>query len=138
MRFMVMVKANARSEAGELPSAELLTAMGAFNEELAGAGVLLAGEGLKPSSEGARVRFDGERRTVIDGPFAETKELLAGFWLIDVKSLDEAIAWVKRIPCEPGVEASEVEIRPVHEATDFGPELAEEAHEAALRLRERV
>ncbi|MCP3798778.1 YciI family protein [Allokutzneria sp. A3M-2-11 16] len=134
MRFMIMVKANAESESGEPPSQELFAAMGRFNEELVNAGVLLAGEGLKPSSQGARVRFGGGRRTVVDGPFAETEELLAGFWLIDVKSLDEAIAWVERVPCEEG----EVEIRPVFEPADFEPHLSEELHEAELRLRERV
>ncbi|GAA4000032.1 YciI family protein [Allokutzneria multivorans] len=114
MRFMVMVKADARSEAGQPLSAELRVAMSRYNEELVSAGVLLAGEGLKPSSCGARVLFSGARRTVVDGPFARARDLLAGFWLIDVKSLDEAIAWVERIPCDPGSEA-EVEVRPVTE-----------------------
>ena len=119
MRFMVLVKASAESEAGVLPSQELLAAMGKYNEELVKAGVMLAGDGLQPSSKGARVRFDGSRRTVIDGPFAETKELVAGFWLWQVKSMDEAIAWLKRCP-NPHNEDSEVEIRQVFEAEDFG------------------
>jgi hypothetical protein len=118
MRFMIIVKANADSEAGVMPSTELLTEMGRYNEELVRAGILLAGEGLHPSSRGARVRFDGASRTVIDGPFAETKELVAGFWLIQVKSRDEAIEWVKRIP-NPDGGPSEVEIRQVFEAEDF-------------------
>ena len=140
MRFMILVKANADSEAGVLPSAELLSAMGKYNEELVKAGVLLAGEGLHPSSRGARVRFSGTERTVTDGPFAETKELVAGFWLIEVKSREEAIEWVKRIPFggDDG-EAAEVEIRQVFEAEDFGPELnrqVPEVFEAERRLRE--
>ena len=119
MRFMIIVKATPESEAGELPSAELLEAMGKYNEELVRAGVMLAGEGLQPSSKGARVRFSGGNRTVIDGPFAETKELIAGFWLIQAKSKEEAIEWVKRIPHpHPGTE-TEVEIRQVFEDTDF-------------------
>jgi hypothetical protein len=129
MRFMVIVKADAKSEAGELPSRELLEQMGAYNEELVKAGVLLAGEGLHPSSKGKRVRFSGDKRVVIDGPFSETKELIAGFWLIQVKSLDEAIEWVKRCPNPmPGTEA-EIEIRQVFEPEDFSdvatPELIE-------------
>ncbi len=119
MRFMILIKANADSEAGVMPSAQLLTEMGRFNEELVKSGVMLAGEGLHPSSKGARVRFKGDERTVIDGPFAETKELIAGFWLIQVKSREEAIAWVKRIPNPDGTE-SEVEIRQVFDAEDFG------------------
>ena len=135
MRFMILVKASADSEAGVMPSEELLTQMGAYNEELVKAGVLLAGEGLHPSSKGARVRFSGDRRTVIDGPFAETKELIAGYWLIQVKSMDEAIEWVKRIPNPmPGTE-SEVEIRQVFEAEDFGPEFTPELREQEERLR---
>ena len=127
MRFMLIVKANEDSEAGILPSAELLTEMGKFNEELVKAGVLLAGEGLHPSSKGARVKFSGVKRTVIDGPFAETKELIAGFWLIDVKSKEEAIEWVKRVP-NPTGEESEIEIRQVFEEADFGA-LADEVPE---------
>src|SRR6201987_5447897 len=126
MRFMIIVKASKDSEAGILPSEQLLAEMGKFNEELVKAGVMLAGEGLQPSSKGARVRFSGDKRTVIDGPFAETKELIAGFWLIQVKSRDEAIAWVKRSPNpHPGTE-TEIEIRQVFEAEDFGPEVAAE------------
>src|SRR3989454_1184784 len=115
MRFMVIVKANKDSEAGILPSTEILTAMGKFNEELVKAGIMLAGEGLHPSSKGARVRFSGISRTVIDGPFTEAKELVAGFWLWQVRSMDEAVEWVKRCPNPPGV-AREIEIRPVFEA----------------------
>ena len=118
MRFMVMIKANKDTEAGVMPSEELLAEMGKFNEELVKAGVLLAGEGLQPSSKGARVRFSGAKRTVIDGPFTETKELIAGFWLIQVKSKEEAIEWVKRCPNPTGTEA-EIEIRQVFEAADF-------------------
>src|SRR5690348_10190840 len=125
MRFMVMVKATQESEAGLMPSQELLTAMGKYNEELVKAGILLAAEGLKPSSKGARVRFSGSRRTVIDGPFAETKELVAGFWLIQVKSMDEAIEWDKRCP-NPMESDSDIEIRQVFEAEDFGPEFTPE------------
>ena len=124
MRFMVIVKADKSSEAGTLPDKKLLTEMGAYNEQLAEAGVLLAAEGLQSSSKGARVRFSGTKRTVIDGPFSETKELIAGFWLIQVKSKEEAIEWVKRCP-DPmgeGVEA-EIEIRQVYEASDFPPEI---------------
>jgi hypothetical protein len=122
MRFMVLVKASKDSEAGVMPSQELLTQMGKFNEELAKAGVLLAGEGLHPSSKGARVKFSGSKRTVIDGPFAETKELIAGFWLWQVKSKEEAIDWVKRCP-NPHSEDCEIEIRQIFEAEDFGAEL---------------
>ncbi len=118
MRFMVIVKASPESEAGELPSAELLEAMGKYNEELVKAGVMLAGEGLHPSSKGARVRFSGTRRTVVDGPFTESKELVAGFWLWQCKSLDEAIEWVKRAP-NPQLREGEIEIRQVFEAEDF-------------------
>ena len=134
MRFMVMVKATKDSEAGVMPSEELLTEMGKYNEELAKAGVLLAGEGLHPSSKGARVRFSGKERTVIDGPFAETKELVAGFWLIQVKSMEEAIEWVKRCP-NPMDEEAEIEIRQVFEAEDFGDELTPELREQEARLR---
>ena len=121
MRFMVMVKATPESEAGVMPSIELLTEMGKFNDEMVKAGVLLAGEGLHPSSKGARIRFSGKNRTVIDGPFTETKELVAGFWLIQVKSREEAIEWMKRCP-NPMNEESEIEIRQVFEAEDFGAE----------------
>jgi hypothetical protein len=139
MRFMIIVKATADSEAGVMPSAELLTEMGRFNEELVKSGVLLAGEGLHPSSKGARVRFSGKERTVIDGPFAETKELIAGFWLVELKSKEEAIEWVKRMP-NPMLEESEVEIRQVFSAEDFGPELnaaAPEVFEAERQFREK-
>ena len=129
MRFMVLVKANKDTEAGVLPDEKLLTEMGQYNEELAKAGVLLAGEGLHPSSKGARVKFSGEKRTVIDGPFAETKELIAGFWLWQVKSKEEAIEWVKRCPNPTGAEA-EIEIRQVFEADDFGAAFTPELREA--------
>ena len=119
MRFMIMVKATQDSEAGVLPSTELLAAMGKYNEELAEAGILLAGDGLRPSSKGARVRFSGSKRTVVDGPFAETKELVAGFWIWKVKSKEEAIEWVKRCPNPMPGEESVIEIRPVYEAEDF-------------------
>jgi hypothetical protein len=132
MRFMVIVKANEDSEAGVLPDEKILTEMGKYNEELVKAGVLLAAEGLHPSSKGARVRFSGANRTVIDGPFAEAKELIAGFWLIQVKSKDEAIEWVKRAPFDG---ESEIEIRQVFEAEDFGPALTPELREAEERLR---
>jgi hypothetical protein len=135
MRVMVLVKANADSEAGVMPSEAMLTAMGKFNEELVKAGVMLAGEGLHPTSKAARVRFSGSQRTVIDGPFSETKELVAGFWLWQVKSLDEAIEWVKRAPFEDG---DEIEIRPVFEAEDFGAELTPELREQEERLRAEV
>ena len=133
MRFMVIIKANARSEAGEMPSERLLLEMGKYNEELVRAGVMLAGEGLHPSSRGARVRFTGSKRTVIDGPFPETKELIAGFWLIQTKTREEAIEWVKRIP-NPDGEDSEVELRQVFEAEDFG-ELSPEVRDREQRLR---
>ena len=135
MRVMVIVKASKDSEAGVMPKTELLAAMGKFNEELVRAGIILAGEGLKPSSKGARVRFAGEKRVVIDGPFAETKELIAGYWMWRVKSMDEAIEWVKRCPNPmPGTEA-EIEIRPVMEAEDFGEALTPELREQEARLR---
>jgi hypothetical protein len=134
MRFMIMIKANEESEAGVMPSEELLTAMGEYNEELAKAGVLLAGEGLHPSSKGARVRFSGGKRDVIDGPFAEAKELIAGFWLIQVKSKEEAIEWVKRVP-NPDEGETEIEIRQVFEIEDFGDELTPEIRERDERLR---
>lgn len=136
MRFMVMVKASKESEAGVMPSERLLADMGKFNEELIKAGVLLAGEGLQPSSKGARVRFSGSKRTVIDGPFAQTGELVAGFWLLQVKSKEEAIEWVKRCP-NPMPDDSEIEIRQVFEPEDFGaeftPELREQEREQRLR-----
>ncbi len=135
MRFMVIVKATKSSEAGELPDEKLLRDMGNYNEELSKAGVMLAGEGLQPSSKGARVRFSGTKRTVIDGPFSETKELIAGFWLIQVKSREEAIEWVKRSPNPfPGAE-SEIEIRQVFELDDFGAEFTPELREQEERLR---
>ena len=138
MRFMVMVRANKASEAGEMPSEALHTAMGQYNEALVRAGVLLAAEGLRPSREGARVRFSGDRREVIDGPFAETRELIAGFWLIQVRSLDEAIEWMKRAPNPfEGIE-SEVEIRRVFEAEDFGSEFTPEARAQEERLRAEI
>jgi hypothetical protein len=129
---MVLVKASKESEAGVLPSREILTEMGKFNEELVKAGVMLAGEGLHPSSKGARVRFEGKKRTVIDGPFAETKELVAGFWLWQVKSREEAIEWLKRAPFDGG---TEVEIRQVFEPEDFGPALTPELRAQEERLR---
>jgi hypothetical protein len=132
MRFMVIVKASKESEAGVLPSTEILTAMGKFNEELVKAGVMLAAEGLHPSSKGARVRFSGGKRTVIDGPFAETKELIAGFWLWQVRSKEEALEWLKRAPFDGG---TEVEIRQVFEPDDFGPALTPELRENEARLR---
>lgn len=139
MRFMVMVKATRESEAGVMPSAKLLADMGRFNEELVKAGVLLAGEGLQPSSKGARVRFSGAERRVIDGPFAETKELVAGFWLLQVKSLAEAIAWIKRCP-KPfeGEDDCEIEIRQVFEAEDFGADFTPDLREQEQRLRAQV
>ena len=135
MRFMVIVKASKESEAGILPSKELLAEMGKFNEELVKAGVMLAGEGLQASSKGARVRFEGKKRTVLDGPFAEAKELIAGFWLWQVKSKEEAIEWLKRAPFDGG---TEVEIRQVFEAADFGAELTPEVKERDERLRQQI
>lgn len=137
MRVMVMVKATEDSEAGVMPSEELLTAMGNYNEELVKAGVMLAGDGLKPSSQGARVRFSGDKRAVIDGPFSETKELVAGFWLWQVKSFDEAVEWVKRCP-NPMPADSEIEIRPIYELEDFGEEFTPEARAQEERLREQI
>src|SRR4249919_3092964 len=134
MRVMVLIKATEQSEAGEMPSQELLEQMTAFNEELVKSGVMLAGEGLHPSSRGVRVEFSGSERKVIDGPFAETKELLAGYWLWQVKSLDEAIEWARRIP-NPTGEEGVVEIRPVFEADDFGDELTPELREREKALR---
>jgi hypothetical protein len=132
MRFMVLVKASEESEAGVMPSEELLAEMGGYNEELVKAGVMLAGEGLHPTSKGKRVRFSGKDRTVIDGPFAETKELLAGFWLLQAKSMDEALEWVKRAPFDGG---TEIEIRPVFEEEDFGEEFTPELREQERRIR---
>ena len=137
MRVMVIIKANKDSEAGILPSRKLFTEMGKFNEELVKAGVMLAGEGLKASSEGKRVRFSGDKRTVIDGPFAETKELIAGFWLWQVRSMDEAIEWVRRCP-NPDASDGEVEIRPLFEAGDFGAEFTPELREQEERLRAQI
>ena len=134
MRVMVLVKANEESEAGVMPDEKILAEMGKYNEELVKAGVMLAGEGLHPSSKGARVRFSGEKRSVTDGPFAETKELIAGFWLWQVKSLEEAIEWLKRSPFQEG----EVEIRPVFESEDFGAELTPELREQEARLRAQL
>ena len=137
MRFVVMVKATNDSEAGKMPSTKLLEEMGKFNEELVKAGIMLAGEGLHPSSKGVRVRFNGDTRTVIDGPFAETKELVAGFWIWQVKSREEAIEWVKRCP-NPHESEGEIEIRQVFEADDFGPALTPELREAEQRLRSKI
>jgi len=130
---MVIVKANADTEAGQLPSTELLAAMGKYNEDLVKAGVMLAGEGLQPSSKGARIRFSGTKRTVVDGPFAETKELIAGFWLWQCRSMEEAIEWAKRCPNPTGAE-SELEIRQVFEQEDFGAELTPELREQERRV----
>jgi hypothetical protein len=139
MRVMVLIKANEQSERGEMPSERLLTEMTTFNEELVKAGVMLAGDGLHPSSKGVRVVFKGSERKVIDGPFAETKELLAGYWIWEVKTLDEAVEWVKRIPApDDDVEEAIVEIRPVFEAEDFGEELTPELREREAALRARV
>jgi len=135
MRVMVIVKANKDSEAGILPSKELLAEMGKFNEELVKAGVMLAGDGLQASSKGKRVRFSGRTRTVIDGPFAETKELIAGFWIWQVRSMDEAVEWLKRAPFDGG---AEIEIRPVFEAADFGENLTRELKEQEERLRKKI
>lgn len=137
MRFMVIVKATADSEAGAMPSEELLAAMGRYNEELVAAGIMKAGEGLHPSSRGVRVRFSGDQRSVIDGPFAETKELIAGFWLWEVASLAECIEWVKRCP-NPMPGESDIEIRQVFEAEDFGDEFTPELREQEERLRARM
>jgi hypothetical protein len=134
---MVIVKATRDSEAGVLPSKELITAMGNYNEELVKAGIMLAGEGLKPSSQGKRLRFSGTRRTVIDGPFSETKELIAGYWIWQVRSMEEAVEWLKRCP-NPMPGESEVEIRPVFEAADFGENLTPEVREQEERLREQI
>ena len=138
MRFMVMVKATKDSEAGVLPDEKLLADMGKYNEELVKAGVMLAGEGLQASSKGARVRFSGSKRTVIDGPFPETKELIAGYWLFQVKSLEEAIEWVKRCPNPMPNQESEIEIRQVFESDDFGPEFTPELREQEERLGKQI
>jgi hypothetical protein len=137
MRFMIMVKATRDSEAGVMPSEQLLSEMGKFNEELVKVGIMLAGEGLHPSSRGARVRFSGKNRTVVDGPFAETKELVAGFWIWQVKSKQEAIDWVKRCP-NPMLTDSEIEIRQVFEAEDFGAEFTPELRQQEQRLRDEI
>src|SRR5581483_7955175 len=135
MRVMVFVKGNEESESGVMPAPELFEEMGRFNEELAKAGVMLAADGLQPSSKGKRVRFDGEKRTVIDGPFAETKELIAGFWIWQVRSMDEAVEWLKRAPFGGG---AEIEIRPIFEMEDFGDALTPEAREQEERLRNEI
>jgi hypothetical protein len=137
MRFMVIVKADKDTEAGVMPSEQLLADMGSYNEELVKAGIMLAGEGLHPSSKGARVKFSGDKRTVVDGPFAETKELIAGYWLWQCKSLQEAIEWVKRCPNPTGAE-SVIEIRQVFEAEDFGAEFTPELREQEDRLRAEI
>jgi hypothetical protein len=138
MRFAVLVKATKESESGVMPDEKLIADMGRFNEELVNAGIMLAGEGLHPSSKGARVRFSGAKRTVIDGPFTETKELVAGFWLWQVKSLDEAIEWVKRCPNPFSGVDSEIEIRQIFEAEDFGAEFTPELREQEERLRAQM
>lgn len=137
MKLMVLVKASKESEAGVMPSEQLLAEMGAFNEQLVKAGIMLAGEGLHPSSKATRVRFSGEKRTVIDGPFAETKELIAGYWIWQVRSMDEAIEWVKRCP-NPMPGESEIEIRPIFEPEDFGEALTPELRERAAKLQAEV
>ena len=138
MKVMVIVKATKASEAGELPSPELLAAMGKFNEELVKAGIMLAGDGLHPSRKGKRVRFSGGQKAIIDGPFAETKELIAGYWIWQVKSIDEAVEWVRRCPDPMPGEESEIEIRPVFEAEDFGKEFTPELRAQEERLRAEV
>ncbi|HJX01439.1 MAG TPA: YciI family protein [Terriglobales bacterium] len=135
MRCMVIVKASKESEAGALPDKEILTKMGKYNEELVKAGIMLAGEGLQPSSKGKRMKFSGDKRTVIDGPFAEAKELVAGYWLWQVRSMEEAIEWLKRAPFDGG---TEIEIRPVFEAEDFGTEFTPELREREERLRKQI
>ena len=137
MRVMVIVKATKESEAGALPDKELLSKMGKFNEELVKAGIMLAGDGLHPSSKGKRVRFSGEKRTVIDGPFTETKELIAGYWMWQVRSMEEAVEWLKRCP-NPHSGVTDVEIRPVFEAADFGEQLTPELRERERKLREQI
>lgn len=138
MRVMVIVKANKDSEAGVLPSSELLNEMGKFNEQLVKAGIMLAADGLRSSSKGVRVKFSGKERTVTDGPFAETKELVAGFWLWKVKSMEEAIEWVKRAPFDEKFDGSEIEIRQIHELEDFGEVVTPESRERYERLREQA
>jgi hypothetical protein len=138
MRVMVIIKASEESEAGVMPSERMLAEMGNYNEELVNAGVMLAGEGLHPSTKGKRVRFSGGRATVIDGPFAETKELIAGFWLWQVRSIDEAVEWVRRMPNPDGAQEGEIEIRPVFEADDFGAEYTPEIQEQEARLRAQL
>lgn len=135
MRVMVIVKANRESEAGVLPDTELLAKMGKYNEQLVKAGVMLAGDGLQPTSKGKRVKFSGDKRTVMDGPFTETKELIAGYWLWQVRSIDEAVEWLKRAPFDGG---AEIEIRPVYEANDFGENFTPELREQEQRLREQL
>ena len=135
MRVMVIVKANKESEAGQMPDEKILTDMGKYNEELVKAGIMKAGDGLHPSSKGKRVRFSGSERTVIDGPFTETKELIAGFWIWQVKSMDEALTWLKRAPFDGG---TEIEVRPIFELEDFGKELTPEARERDARLRAEI
>jgi hypothetical protein len=135
MRVMVMVKATPNSEAGAPPSEELIAAMGNYNEELVKAGIMLAGDGLHPSSKGKRIRFSGDKRSVIDGPFAETKELIAGFWIWQVRSMDEAVEWARRCPNPMPGEESDLEIRPIFEADEFGPEFTEQLREQEQRLR---
>jgi hypothetical protein len=137
MKVMVMIKANKNSEAGVMPSEKLLAAMGKYNEELVNAGVMLAGEGLQPSSKGVRVHFSGDKKTFIDGPFAETKELIAGFWIWQVKSMQEALDWIKRCP-NPMGDVGDVEIRPVFEAEDFGAEFTPELREQEDRIRAKA
>ena len=137
MRFMIIIKSDGNSESGQMPDERMLSEMGKFNEELVNAGVMQAGEGLHPSSKGARVLFDGDQRTVVDGPFAESKELIAGFWIWKVNSKEEAIEWVKRCPNPMGVK-SEIEIRQVFEAEDFGAEFTPELQEQEQRLRDRI
>lgn len=137
MRVMVMVKANEDSEAGVMPSEELLAQMGAFNEELVNAGIMVAGDGLHPSSKGVRVNFSGDRRSIVDGPFAETKELVAGYWIWQVESIDEAIEWARRCPNPTGAEG-QLELRPIFEAEDFGEEFTPELREQEERLRAQV
>jgi hypothetical protein len=137
MRFMVMVKASADSEAGVMPSEELIAEMTSFNEELVKAGILLAADGLHPSSRGARIKFSGTRRTVVDGPFAETKELIAGYWIIQVKSLEEAIEWIKRVPNPTGDEG-EIEIRQIFDADDFGESLTADLREREERMAKEI
>ena len=135
MRVMVIVKANKESEAGVLPDTEILSKMGKYNEQLVKAGIMLAADGLQPSSKGKRVRFSGDKRTVIDGPFTETKELIAGYWLWQVRSMDEAVEWLKRAPFDGG---TEIEIRPVYEMSDFGENLTPERKESERRLRKQL